>query len=177
MRKKLPQGLLHTFFFVKWNTWHTMVIKSAFSIHANIAAGVAFHTHHVVATFQTKKAKNESQNILPFSPCAIRSSSNNNGTNPMKTSDAIPQVGHAAVSKPPVDKASMILRSRDPWSCLRVALLFFFFLFIVLFFKKRAKVRFFGGKTFFVDYFHPIVLSYQEKNYLCTNFLQNEESV
>ena len=134
MRKRLPHGLLHTFFFVRWNTWNTMAIKSAFSIHANIAAGVAFHTHHVVATFQTKKAKNESQNILPFPPCAIRFSSNNNGTNPMNISDAIPQVGHATASSPPVNKASKTLYVCDSPLCRRVAFPFFsFFLFMIVF--------------------------------------------
>ena len=108
MRKKLPQGLLQTFFFVRWNMLNTMVIKIAFSVHAAMAAGVAFQTHQVVATFQTRKARNESQNSLPFPPCAMRSSISSRGTNPMKISGAMPHVGHAAVSSPPANNAANI---------------------------------------------------------------------
>ena len=36
---------------------NTMVIKRAFSTQAAMAAGVAFHTHQVVATFQMRKAR------------------------------------------------------------------------------------------------------------------------
>ena len=89
-------------------------MKSALSIQANVAAGVAFHTHQVVATFHTKKAKNESQNTRPLSPCAMRPSINNKGTKAMKTAGAMPHVGHAAVSNPPVRIAINVLRSRGP---------------------------------------------------------------
>ena len=89
-------------------------MNSALRIQASMAAGVAFQTHQVVATFQTRKAKKESQKTLPYSPCAPRPSINNKGTKAMKTAGAMPQVGHAAVSNPPLNNANTILRSRDP---------------------------------------------------------------
>ena len=98
---------------------NTMAMNIALRIHANVAAGGAFQTHHVVATFQMQKARNESQNILPRSPCAMRPSINRSGTKPMNTKGAMPHVGHAAVSKPPARTAKMV---RNPFpfrvSCL-----------------------------------------------------------
>ena len=91
-----------------------MAMKSALSIQANIAAGVAFQTHHVVAMFQMRKARKENQNKLPFSPCDIRPSSSNIGTKPMKIKDAMPHVGQAAVSSPPVNKANKVFRVCNP---------------------------------------------------------------
>lgn len=119
-----------------------MVMNSAFRIHAMMAAGVAFHTHHVVAVFQTKKARNESQNNRPFSPCAMRSSNNSSGTKPMKAKAATPQVGQAAVSNPPLINANSILRPRPSRvSCPEVPRLFWGRgnLFLVLFMPNFPK--------------------------------------
>lgn len=91
-----------------------MAMKIAFNIHARMAAGVAFQTHQVVATFQIKKARNESQNNLPFSPCAMRPSRSNKGTKLMNINGAMPQVGQAAVSSPPVNKANKIFHVCNP---------------------------------------------------------------
>lgn len=87
-----------------------MVMKSAFNIQAKVAAGVAFQIHQVVATFQIRNARNESQNSLPFSPCAMWPSIKSRGTKPMNINGAMPQVGHAAVSSPPDNRANTILR-------------------------------------------------------------------
>ena len=142
MRMKLPQGLLHTFFFVRWNSQNTVAIKSAFSSQASVAAGVAFHTHQVVATFHTKKARNESQNILPRSPSAMKPSSSNKGTKAMKTKGAMPQIGQAAVSKPPLKIAKIILRVRGPCACRRVAVPLLFVFFFIVFQKIGQRYDF-----------------------------------
>ena len=66
--------LLWSFILVKWKAQKTVDMNREFSIHAKMAAGVAFHTHQVVSTFHTKKVTNESQNTRPFSPLLILSS-------------------------------------------------------------------------------------------------------
>jgi hypothetical protein len=86
-----------------------MAINNEFSTHAAVAAGVAFQIHQVVTTFQMRKVRNESQNSLPFSPLAKRSSNNSKGTKPMKAIGAIPQVGHAADNNKPLSRADSIL--------------------------------------------------------------------
>ena len=122
---------------------NTMVMKRAFSTQAAMAAGVAFHTHQVVAAFQTKKAKNESQNSLPFSPCVMRFSNSSSGTKPMKANAATPHVGQAAVSSPPLINANSILRplpSRVPCLCV---------VFIVNFQNFCKGSQFFGNTAYF----------------------------
>ena len=117
---------------------NTMVMNSAFSAQARMAAGVAFHTHHVVAVFQMKKVRNESQNNLPLLPCAMLSSNNKRGTNPMKINGAMPQVGQAAVSNPALNSANMIRRPLP--SCPSRFEVCCAFLFAMIP-KIRAKVR------------------------------------
>ena len=118
-----------------------MVMNKAFNIQANVAAGVAFQTHQVVATFQIKKARNESQNSLPFSPCAIRSSSNNKGTNPINIKGAMPHVGHAAVSKPPLNNAIMIRKLLPLCVARTAAWCLSFFAIFLKFSRKSTKKR------------------------------------
>ena len=84
-----------------------MDMKEAVSNHARIAAGVAFHTHQVVSTFQMRKVVNESQKILPFSPLLMRSSRYKSGTNAMKINALHPLGGHDAHNNSPLRAASM----------------------------------------------------------------------
>lgn len=139
---KLPHGLLHTFFFVRWKSQNTMDIKSAFSSQASMAAGVEFHTHQVEATFHIKKARNESQNILPRSPSATKPSSSSKGTKAMKMKGAIPHMGQAAVSSPPVKIAKIILRVRGPRACRRDAVPLLFAFFFIVFQKIGQRYDF-----------------------------------
>ena len=113
---------------------NTVAIKMEFNVQAAMAAGVAFQTHQVVAVFQMRKAKKESQKSFPFSPCAIRSSSKNSGTIAINMNGAMPHVGHAAVSKPPLINANSILRPLPS----RVLCLFFFAI-LPLFPRKSTK--------------------------------------
>ena len=123
-----------------------------------MAAGVAFHTHHVEAVFHTKKARKLSKNTLPPSPRAARLSMRSKGTRPTKTNGTMPQVGHAAVSKPPLNKASMILEKRWPRFPSFTELFLFFCLFMTNF-------QNFGQSYAFLAYlcakFHPMKRTYQ----------------
>ena len=74
MSRKFPAGALYSFFLVIWNNQKTMAMNRALSTQARMAAGVAFHTHQVVNTFQSRKVTKESQKMLPFSPLLQRSS-------------------------------------------------------------------------------------------------------
>ena len=74
-------------------------MNNEFNIQAAMAAGVAFQTHHVVATFQTKNVRKAIQKSLPFSPCEMRCSIHSRGTNAKKMKMGNPQTGHAIVSK------------------------------------------------------------------------------
>jgi hypothetical protein len=108
----------------------------------------------------------------------MRPSISSKGTKAMKMKGAIPHVGQAAVSNPPLKIAPIILRVRDPLAVVEPVETPLLFLYLFMMFPKiRAKVRFFVRNAHHVAFFLQNNPLYQKNNYFCTNFPENEESI